>query len=139
MGKLRTLKIVAATLLLSSSAWADAESHESEQALKPISIDGNNNTGMKSEPQHKTITTRERPERHQQHHELSIDYPFATQQAVTIKHLQSGGSHHHRHGVEGEKMESHAMQIRKQHMANMEERLANIEALLEKLVEMQKP
>ena len=141
MGKHRALKIAVATLLLSSPVWAESGNHGIDQAGEPIVIEGNNHSTMEAQQQHIRITTRERQTGHHHHHRLSINYPHTVHPMMTIGHHQTGQNQHlsAMDGENGDMMKPQTMQTYQQHMANMEQRLANIEALLEKLLEMQKP
>jgi hypothetical protein len=62
---------------------------------------------------------------------------------MMMGHHQADQHQHHNMSPMGEgmggMMDPEMMQKRQQHMSNMEQRLANIEALLTKLVELQKP
>ncbi len=133
-----TLKIVTITISLSSSVWADTGNLNTDQTEMPIVVEGNASPTMESQNQQKRITTRERPIKHHRHHYQPILGSRLGHQLMAIEHHQTESNHHHHMpGMDGE---NHSlMNMSQQHMAKIEQRLANIEALLEKLVEMQRP
>lgn len=143
-----TLKIVAITILLSSSVWADTGSHENNPAEMPMMNEGNMSSMM--DPQY-TTGTDDRQMEHHQHHDMTMRdeeshgmmmEPDMRHKMMAMRHQQMHNNHHHTPMLGGENsgmMNPQMMQMGQQHMANMEQRLANIEALLAKLVEIQNP
>jgi len=134
-------KIVVITMLMTFSVWADASEHENDQTEMPIVIDGKASPTMESTNRKKIITTRERPMKHHQHHNLPIIYPHINHQLMpTIQGHFEHNDHQHMPGNEAGSNAStnhHMIEMHQQHRAEIEQRLADIEALLEKLVEMQ--
>lgn len=112
MKKLNAITITATAMMVSATVWADASGHKNSQSETPMD-ENKDRVVMESQiMQHKYATG----DRHMQHHQKST---------------MGGGN--------GGTMNPEMMQDRQQHMDNMEQRLANIEALLTQLVEMQKP
>lgn len=147
MKKITTISISAIAMIVSASVWANSNAHGNDEAEMPMMNDSENSTMMNSQPTENKITT---GDRHQQHHEKSMmgegshGMMMDPHMMHMMQHYQMGQQQHHDMASmggskDGMMMDPEVMQNRQQHMGNMEQRLANIEALLTRLVEQQKP
>ncbi|MEE8364153.1 MAG: hypothetical protein V3R76_00060 [Gammaproteobacteria bacterium] len=128
MKNMSTLTTAAIVILFSVSTWAATGSQENDQDETPMMNEGNN-CSMMGGGSHEMMTGRGS-------HGMMMD--------PHMMHMMMGQHQHHNMstmegGRGGKMMYPQMMQQRQQQMSNMEQRLANIEALLEKLVENQKP
>lgn len=141
MNKLKSLQTAAIILLFSSTAWAATDNETNDPS--DMSMMNKENTGMMMTPE-----MMEKMMASGQHQNMPMMDP---QMMHMMMHGMSGMGHGHGHGhgqnygmpmMNGGKggmmMNPQMMQMRKQHMANMEQRLENIESLLSQLVELQK-
>lgn len=147
MKKITTISISAIAMIVSASVWANSNAHGNDEAEMPMMNDSENSTMMDSQTTENEITV---GDRHKQHHEkammgagnhgMMMD-PHMMQ--MMMGHYQMGQHQQHNTssmgGGKDDMMNPEMMQKRQQHMENMEQRLANIEALLTRLVEQQKP
>ena len=147
MKKFKTISISAIAMIVSASVWANSNAHGNDQAEMPMVNDSENSTMMDSQATENKITT---GDRHKQHHEKSMmgegshGMMMDPHMMHMMQHYKMGQHQHHDMASMGGSsggmmMKPEMMQKRQQHMENMEQRLANIEALLTKLVELQKP
>ena len=147
MKKITTISISAIAMIVSASVWANSNAHGNDEAEMPMMNDGENSTMMDSQTTENEITV---GDRHKQHHEKAMmgagnhGMMMDPHMMHMMQHYQMGRQQHHDMAPMGGSkggmmMDPEVMQKRQQHMENMEQRLANIEALLTRLVEQQKP
>ncbi len=146
MKKTSILTATAIAILLSVSTWADTGTDEKNQAEKPMMNEGNNSSMMESHSTDKKTTTQDRQGQHRRHHQMPtmggeghgmMMDPHMMQ--MMMGHAQHQDMSAMAAGKGGMGMDPEMKQRREQHMAKMEQSMANIEALLAKLVEIQKP
>lgn len=133
MNKLKSLRTAAIILLFSSTAWAATDNETHDPSDMPMMNE--ENTGMMMTPemmasgQHQNMPMMDPQMMHMMMHGMS---------GMGHGHGQNYGMPMMNGGKGGMMMNPQMMQMRKQHMANMEQRLENIESLLSQLVELQK-
>ncbi len=146
MKKMNMLKTVAITLLLSSPVWAGTDNQENVQPETPMMSEGGNSSMMESHMGNMNTATGDQKKEHKKHH----DNPKTGEESSGMmmnSHMMKMMMGHHENqnmsnmegGMGGNMANPEMMQQRKKHMSRMEQSLANIETLLEKLVEIQKP
>lgn len=161
MNKLKSLQVAAILMLLSSTAGAATDSENQTSPEMPMMNQEQNGMMMTPEMMHKTMPS-------EQYHNMPMMNPqmmhmmmHGMMHGMNEMHGMGGmgGMGHGRghtqncdmpmahqgkegmmmnQGKEGMMMNPQMMQMRMQHMTNMEQRLENIEALLSQLVELQK-
>jgi hypothetical protein len=139
MKKLNILTITAIAMMVSVSTWANTGSHENDQAEMPMMNQGENSSMM--EPQMMNKSTKGD---HKKEHHMSMMGDGSHGMTMGPHMMQMMGQHQQHNmnsmgGGNGGVMKPQMMQMRQQHMGTMEQSLANIEALLTKLIEIQKP
>jgi hypothetical protein len=141
MNKLKSIQIATIIILLSSSAWAATDSENQAPSDMPMMNEEHNSMMMTPEMMEKMMASG-------QHQSMPMMNP---QMMHMMMYGMNGMGHGHGHGhgqnhdmpmmkegKGGMMMDPQMMQKRMQHMANMEQRLENIESLLSQLVELQK-
>jgi hypothetical protein len=147
MKKSSRLTISAIAMLASVSVWANSNAHETDEPETSMMEEGEDSVMMEQGMSQKRITT---GDRHRQHHEGSMMGADGHSMMMDphMMHMMMGnyqmGQHQQQNmssmgGNKGGMMNPEMMQNRQQHMENIELSLANIEALLTRLIEQQKP
>jgi len=133
---LNILTITAIAMVVSVSAWASTGSHENDQAGMPMMNEGENSSMMDKSTKGD----------HKIEHHMSMMGGGSHGMMMDPHMMQIMMGHHQQHNMNpmgggngGMMANPQMMQKRQQHMITMEQSLANIEALLTKLVEAQKP
>ena len=139
MKKLITIQTVVVAILVSTSVWADTHGEDQDSASMPMM--NKENSGMMMNPQ-----MMESMMAQGQQHNMHMMYKMM-HQANAMRQDHSHGHHHGYQQSQGMPMSGgmgnmmmnpQMMKMRMQHMANMEQRLKNIESLLTELVEQAK-
>ena len=122
MTKFKSLSTTAIAVLISTSSWAASDSNSPDPSEMPMAHGSTG--GMMADGKSHNMPMMDM---HMMHH---------MHQMHAMGH---GQDHGHAHGQKQDmanmKMNPQMMQMRKQHMANMEQSLKNIESLLAELVE----
>ena len=137
MTTFNTLSVTAIAAMVSITVWANTSAHENNQAEMSMTNDGQDKPMMESQ-----MTMKAQADDHKmQHHHMSM-MGEGGHGMMMDPHMMGHHQHHYKSvmdGGKGDMMNPEMMQKSQQHMENMEQRLASIEALLIKLVELQKP
>ena len=132
MNTIKSLKIVAISMLVSSTVWASSD--DNKENTSEMNMMNDTNGGMMMS-------------------QKSKDMQFMHEMMRQMNTMGNNHDHGHNHGhgyghgqhpsmmggsMGGMMMNPQMMQMRMKHMTNMEQRLKNIESLLSQLVELQK-
>ena len=137
MNIIKSLPIVAISVLISSTVWASSDDKENSSEMNMMN---DTNGGMMMNPQ---MMSRQRMGMQQMMDMMDMQMMQRMMQQMDA--MGQADDHGHGHGssmmgggMGGMKMNPQMKQMRMEHMTNMEQRLANIESLLSQLVELQK-
>jgi hypothetical protein len=130
MTKIKSLSTAAIAVLISTSSWAASDSNSPDPSEMPMAH--GNAGGMMTDGKSHNMPTMDMQMMHQMHQMHQM-------QAMGHDHDHAHGhGHGHGHGqnqgMSKMVMNPKMMQMRMQHMANMEQSLKNIESLLAELV-----
>lgn len=144
MKNLIAINTVVVAILVSTSVWADTHGEDQDSASLPMM--NKENSGMMMNPQ----TMESMMAQGQQHNMpmMNMHMMYKMMHQANAMGQNHGHGHHHGYqqsqgmpmsgGMGNMMMNPQMMQMRMQHMANMEQSLKNIESLLTELIEQAK-
>jgi hypothetical protein len=137
MNTVKSLQIVAISVLVSSTVWASSDDKDNASEVNMMN-DANGSMMMSPE-----MMSRQRVGMQQMMDMMDMQMMQKMMQQMNAMgqpdgHGHGQGSSMMGGGMGGMKMNPQMMQMRMEHMTNMEQHLANIESLLSQLVELQK-
>ena len=122
MTKIKSLSTAAIAVLISTSIWAASDSNSPDPSEMPMAH-GSAGSMMAHHDQSQNMPMMDMQMMHQMHQMQAMGHGHG-----------HGHTHGHNQGMGKMMMNPKMMQMRMQHMANMEQTLKNIESLLAELV-----